>query len=329
MNILVIGSEGTIGKDLVPYLKQKEISSIKRADRIRIRDSDYEMVDITHYETLEPAFEPKPDIVIHLAGEVSRETSEHWPNIAINSNVIGTMNVIRLCLKHSAKLVFAGTSEEYGSAYLDGIPVKETTQPRQQQGIYGLTKWMAEELIEYCHRRYGLRAIITRLFMCYGPGEYPNPYRSAISRFIEWARKGEPIHVHKGGERSWCYIDDVIEGIWKATIYDDEPFAIFNIGRDEAWSMEDIAKEIVGMLESTSEILLESAPAGITLVKRGNFDKAEKILKWKAKTPFIEGLRKTIRWNIENIPLEADTISSIPEYNRKEYQIAEIKAQTA
>ncbi|HGJ64335.1 TPA: hypothetical protein ENS27_02970, partial [bacterium] len=57
--------------------------------------------------------------------------------------------------------------------------------------------------------------------------------------------------------------------------------------------------------------------------------KAEKILKWKAKTPFIEGLRKTIRWNIENIPLEADTISSIPEYNRKEYQIAEIKAQTA
>ena len=316
MNILVIGSEGTIGKDLVPYLKEMGDFSIKRADRIRMRDNDYEMVDITHYETLEPAFDPRPDIVIHLAGEVSRETSEHWPNIAIDSNVIGTMNVIRLCLKKNSKLIFAGTSEEYGSAYFDGTPVQESTQPRQQQGIYGLTKWMAEELIEYCHRRYGFRSIITRLFMCYGPGEHPNPYRSAISRFIEWARKGEPIHVHKGGERSWCYIDDVIEGIFTATMYDNEPFAIFNIGRDEAWSMEDIAREIVRMLESTSEILLEDAPAGITLVKRGNFEKAEKVLNWKAKTPFLEGLRKTVRWNIENIPIETDSMELSTAYSK-------------
>lgn len=305
MRILVIGSEGTIGSKLVPYLKKNDEFYVKRADRIRIREDDYEMVDITHYETLEPAFEPSPNIVIHLAGEVSRETSEHWPNIAIESNVVGTMNVIKLCLKHNAKLVFAGTSEEYGSAYFDGIPVTEDDQPRQQQGIYGLTKWMAEELIEYCHRRYGLNAIIVRLFMCYGPGEEPNPYRSAIARFIDWARRGEPIHVHKGGERSWCYIDDIIEGIVSAMKYEDETFSIFNIGRDEPWNMEDVAKEIIRLTNSTSEIILEPAPPGITLVKRGNFSKAEKVLNWKAKTSFLEGLEKTVRWNIENIPIES------------------------
>ncbi|MGB9596143.1 MAG: NAD-dependent epimerase/dehydratase family protein [Candidatus Poribacteria bacterium] len=316
MRILVIGSEGTIGSKLVQYLKQDDEFYVKRADRIRIREDDYEMVDITHYETLEPAFDPPPNIVIHLAGEVSRETSEHWPNIAIESNVVGTMNVIKLCLKYNAKLVFAGTSEEYGSAYLDGIPVTENDQPRQQQGIYGLTKWMAEELIEYCHRRYGLNAIIVRLFMCYGPGEEPNPYRSAIARFIDWARRGEPIHVHKGGERSWCYIDDIIEGIVSAMKYEDETFSIFNIGRDEPWDMEDVAKEIIRLTNSNSEIILESAPPGITLVKRGDFSKAEKVLNWKAKTPFLEGLKKTVRWNIENVPIESD-IEEIKPISRK------------
>ena len=314
MRILVIGSEGTIGAKLIPYLRNMDNVSIKRADRIRMRDDDYTMVDITHYETLEPAFDPAPDIVIHLAGEVSRETSEHWPNIAIESNVTGTMNVIKLCLQKKSKLIFAGTSEEYGAAYFDGIPVKENTQPRQQQGIYGLTKWMAEELIEYCHRRYGLRSVIFRLFMCYGPGEHPNPYRSAISRFIDWARRNEPIHVHRGGERSWCYVDDVIEGIVVATMYDKEPFAVFNLGRDESWRMEDVAGEIVKMLESQSEIILEDAPPGITLVKRGNFEKAEKSLNWKAQTPFIEGLRRTVRWNVENISLEIPESELAPTY---------------
>lgn len=315
MRVLVIGSEGTIGTQLVPYLKEEGFS-VKRADRIRMRADDYIMVDITHYETLEPAFDPTPDIVIHLAGEVSRETSEHWPNIAIESNVIGTMNVIRLCLRNNARLVFAGTSEEYGASYFDGIPVSEETQPRQQQGIYGLTKWMAEEIIEYCHRRYDLHAIIVRLFMCYGPGELPNPYRSAISRFIDWARQNEPIHVHYGGERSWCYIDDVVEGIVSATKYDDEPFSIFNIGREEPWTMEDVAREIIRLTNSNSEIILEPAPPGITLVKRGNFDKAEKALNWKAQTSFLDGLEKTVRWNMDNVALEMDEMELSSSYPR-------------
>jgi nucleoside-diphosphate-sugar epimerase len=317
MKILVIGSEGTIGSELVPYLKENENFSIKRADRIRMRADDYEMVDISHYETLELAFEPSPDIVIHLASEVSRETSEHLPNISIESNVIGTMNVIKLCLEHNAKLVFAGTSEEYRGAYFDEVPIREDTPPGQQQGVYGLTKWMAEELIEYCHRRHGLNAVIIRLFMCYGPGEMPSPYRSVISRFIDWARRGEPLHVHKGGERSWCYIDDVVEGIVSATKYEDETFSIFNIGRDEPWDMVSVAREIIRMTDSASDIILERAPSGITLVKRGDFSRAEELLNWKAQTTFLEGLEKTVKWNIENIPLEDTPVENIELVSRK------------
>jgi len=302
MHILVTGSEGTIGAPLVSQLKNETGISIKRCDRIRMKAEDYIMADITHYETLEPAFEPAPDIVFHLAGEVSRETAEHWPNITVENNVLGTLNVIRLCLKTGSKLIYAGTSEEYGGLYLNGVPVTEDMRPRDQQGIYGLTKWMAEEFIEYYHRRYNLKAIVVRIFMCYGPGEYPSPYRSAITRFIDWARRGEPLHVHKGGKRSWCYIDDTISALIAASRYNKEGFAIFNIGSDELVTMENVAKEIIKFTNSKSKIILEDAPPGVTLVKKGSFKKAEELLRWKAQVPFQEGLKRTIRWHLENVP---------------------------
>lgn len=303
MKILVVGSEGTIGTQLVKKLKEDPQVSVYRCDRIRMQADNYTMADITHYETIDPVFEIKPDIVFHLAGEVSRETAEHWPNITVENNIIGTLNVIRACLKYGSKLLFAGTSEEYGGLFASGSPVAEEMRPVQQQGIYGLTKWLAEELIEYYHRRYGLRAVIARIFMCYGPGEYPNPYRSALTRFIDWARHNQPLHVHKGGKRSWCYVDDTVSGIIAASAYDREDFLIFNIGNSQMVAMEDVAREIIRLTGSKSEIILEDAPAGITLVKNGDFTKAEKILKWKAKVPFVEGLKRTIDWHLANIVL--------------------------
>lgn len=306
MHILVIGSEGTIGTQLVKKLKEEPHVSVKRCDKIRMKATDYTMVDITHYETLESVFEPRPDIVFHLAGEVSRETAEHWPNVAVESNVLGTLNVIKFCLKNNSKLIFAGTSEEYGGLYANDTSVTEDMRPRNQQGIYGLTKWLGEELIEYYHRRYGLHAVVVRIFMCYGPGEKPNPYRSAVTRFIEWARHGEPIYVHKGGKRSWCYIDDTIEGLIAASKYDAELFSIFNIGSDELWSMEDVAKKIIEITNSQSKIILEDAPPGITLVKMASFKKAEEVLGWKAQVSFAKGLKKTVEWHIKNVEFQND-----------------------
>ncbi len=303
MHILVIGSEGTIGTQLVTRLKKEPGISVKRCDRKRMKAEDYLMVDITHYETLESAFNPVPDVVFHLAGEVSRETAEHWPNIAVENNILGTLNVIRLCLAKGSKLVYAGTSEEYGGLFSNGITVTEDMRPRDQQGIYGLTKWLAEEFIEYYHKIYGLRAVVPRIFMCYGPGEHPNPYRSAITRFIEWARHSEPLHVHKGGVRSWCYIDDTISGLIAASKYERSGFSVFNIGNDEYWSMEDVAKEVIKLTNSKSKIIVENAPRGITLVKKASFNKAEEFLGWQAQISFAEGLKRTVEWHIKNVAL--------------------------
>ncbi|GAH56462.1 unnamed protein product, partial [marine sediment metagenome] len=177
-------------------------------------------------------------------------------------------------------------------------PVDETMRPGKQRGIYGLTKWMAEEFIEYYHGRYGLKAIIVRIFMCYGPGEIPNPFRSAISRFIGRALKNEEIIVHEGSERSWCYEDDIVKGIYAAAMYESS-FDIFNIGIDEPWSMEAVAEEIIELTNSESIIRIEPIPLGITPVKAGNFAKAKWLLGWEAKIPFREGIKRTVEWNIE------------------------------
>jgi len=298
MKILVIGSEGNIGRKLVSFLEANDDHEITTCDLIRMRRKGYTMVDIRNFETLQEAFSIDPDLVIHLAGEVSRETSEHWANIAIDTNCIGTMNVIRHCLAHNSKLLYAGTSEEYGELFASATSVNETMRPGKQRGIYGLTKWMAEELIEYHCDRYGLKAIIVRIFMCYGPGEKPNPYRSAVSRFIGKALKNEIIYVHGGTARSWCYDSDIVEGIYAAAMYDSR-FDIFNLGRNELWNMDAVAEKIIELTDSESEIQLESIPPGITSIKNANFNKAKWLLNWEAKIPFEEGIKKTVEWNIE------------------------------
>lgn len=303
MNVLVIGSEGTIGTQLVARLKKEPGTSVYRCDRIRMKADNYCMADITHYEILERAFEIKPDIVIHLAGEVSRETAEYWPNIAVENNILGTLNVLKLCIRNNSKIVFAGTSEEYGELFSSGIPVTEDMRPSRQQGIYGLTKWLAEEFAEYYYRRYGLKAVILRIFMCYGPGEYPSPFRSALTRFIDWARHNQPLHVHKGGQRSWCYVDDTVSGLIAASRYDKEDFSIFNVGNDEMVGMEEIAQQIIKLTDSQSKIILEDAPAGITLVKKASFQKAKERLGWQAKVSFTEGLKRTVEWHLKNVSL--------------------------
>jgi nucleoside-diphosphate-sugar epimerase len=297
MNILIIGCEGTIGKQLVNKL-QSSHNIVFCADRQRDEIGETLLCDLHNYPTLEKVFsQAKPNIVINLAGEVSRVTCEDMPQVALESNIIGTQNVIELCLKYNSKLIFAGTSEEYGNCFNNGTYVTEDVVPTRHNGIYGLSKWQAEELIKYYHDRYNLNAIVVRLFMCYGPGEYPSPYRSAISRFINDALYNYPLHVHKDTERSWCYIDDIVDGIISCINYNTTNYEVINIGRNDPISSYGIAKLIIEYSNSKSEIIEEPCPNTIIPIKRGNFLKAKLLLNWSSVTSLEVGLKKTIAWN--------------------------------
>ncbi len=301
---LVIGSEGTIGKKLVERLQQKNYE-VYRADRFIKSEPDYFICDIKEFETLNKMFKVCPDVVFHLAAEVGRLMADNCPSLSIQSNCIGTYNIIKYCLEYDCKLLYASSSEVYGDLFNKGwqhngrpkLPfmVHEGNNiHKAQQGVYGLTKWMGEELVDLYVRQYDLRAVIVRYFMCYG-NEMPTGYRSALCEFIDKALKGEDIRVHIGAKRSWCYIDDIVEGTILVANAGAYNYA-FNIGKAESMSMRWLAAKIVELTDSTSKIIEVIPTENVYLVKAASFELAEKNLGFRAKISIEEGLKRTIKW---------------------------------
>lgn len=290
MKILITGGLGFIGSHLEPALKH---DSVYIMDRVRVSRDNYYRGDICDYIRMEKIFsEINPDVVYHLAGMVSRKECEETPQIAIQTNAIGTMNIINLCMKHNAKIVYAGSSEEYGSSFSGGAVVSEGTPLGAPSSIYSATKRMADELIEYHTHNKGLSSTRLRFFMFYGSGEPATDYRSAITRFIDKARKGEPITVHKNTERSWCHISDGIRALVKVSTMGDGE--IYNIGRVEPIQTIDLAHMIVNIIGSDSRILEVPPEPTIIPVKRASFNKAFTELDWKSEVSLTKGLMETI-----------------------------------
>lgn len=293
MKALVTGSEGVIGSKLVEVLNDLGYDVVGM-DIVKIDYEGYVLGNVNDFASFIPFLDSPPEVVFHLAGEVSNDACEKMPVQTIQSNLIGVLNVLRFCELTGAQLLFTSSSQVYADR-CGGDILTEDMVPCYHSGIYGITNWMGEELIRYYHKRYGVQSIIVRLFMCYGPGDFPNRYRSALVRFIEWAVNNEPIIVHSGAVRGWCYIDDMVDGIIAASEYDDG-CEVFNIGRGGHISMAELAKCIIEITGSKSDIVYKHAPDHVILKKVASFEKAKRLLNWEAKIPLAEGLEKTIKW---------------------------------
>ena len=293
MKILITGGMGFIGSHLETALLEKGHDVII-FDRMRINRSSYFRGDICDYYCLENVFrETKPDTVIHLAAMVSRKESEETPFMAIQTNIDGTLNVVLLCLQYNARLIYAGSSEEYGTAFSTKKKVTEDTPFGEPTSIYSMTKRMAEELIQYYAHFKGLKATTTRFFMLYGPGERASDYRSALIRFMDAAMQKKTLNVHKNTVRQWCYIDDAVEILLKIIEQEqDVCYQVFNIGNDEITKTEDLAKKIIQLTGSKSKINRIPVEETVIPVKLASFKKVRDTFNWKAKTTIDSGLLK-------------------------------------
>src|SRR3989475_3262355 len=244
--ILVTGGLGVIGSRMVPLLRHQGYD-VKVLDNRILRQKDYIRADICSMVETERGFRDwQIDYVFHLAGEVGRENGELFARRAVDINVGGTLNLIQLCREYGSRLIYAGTSEAYGDV---GENVMfEDLAPGKLTNCYALSKFQAEQYVRHFVENYDLQAHIIRIFMCYGPGEFPSYFRSAVSRFVYNALHDRPIFVHRGALRSWCFIDDIVEG-WRLVM---EGFAkgraeVYNIGRHDPRSMLDVAKTICSL----------------------------------------------------------------------------------
>jgi len=168
------------------------------------------MADINHPIDLIPAFDWKPDVVFLLSAMVSRVTCEQAASLAISTNLSGINNVLQLCKRSDAFVVFFSTSEVYGP-HCD--PMDESVSDPSPNNRYGLSKLLGEQLVRYEVRASNLRAVTIRPFMMYDEEEALGDHRSAMIRFAYNLARGRAIEVHEGSARGWLHVSDAVKAI--------------------------------------------------------------------------------------------------------------------
>lgn len=263
MRILITGSEGNIGSYLVPELIRNghDVFGIDIRQGFR---HNYRVCDITKPVDMTMVFDAfKPDVVYHLAAMVSRVTCELSPSLTVDTNISGTNNVIQMCKRYGAKMINFSTSEIYGN--IGGL-LKEDRPDINPNNIYGITKYMAEQLVKY-EISNGLRAITVRPFMIYHENETFGINHSAMIRFAEGLLIGQKITVHKGASRSWIHMKDAVKVL--SGLAQCQQDVTMNIGDDRVVDMEYIARYMCDMtgLKYESCVTEEDLPPRMTLTK--------------------------------------------------------------
>jgi len=237
------------------------------------------------------------DFILHFASPASPLDYLHFPIQTLKVGSLGTHKALGLAKEKKARFLLASTSEVYGNPAVHPQSEKYwgNVNPIGPRGVYDEAKRFAEAITMAYQRYHELDTRIARIFNTYGPRMRKNDGR-AMPNFIQQAINGIPITVYGDGKqtRSFCYITDQVEGLFKLLISDEnEPV---NIGNPEEISVQAIAEEIVKLAGSISEIVYEELPADDPKIRQPDISKAREILAWEPKISREEGLQKTIEY---------------------------------
>jgi nucleoside-diphosphate-sugar epimerase len=242
-----------------------------------------------------------PDVhfVFHLASPASVPDYQKFDEETALVNSLGTRNLLKFAKAYKAKFLFTSTSEVYGSPLEH--PQKETywgnVNPNGIRSCYDESKRFGEMMTMLYVRKYGLDARIVRIFNTYGPHMRKDDGR-VVSNFINQALVGKPLTVYGDGTytRSFCYVSDLVEGLLKAMNTEGTKGEVFNLGNPEEYTVLDLAKKIIAMTKTSSEIIFEKLPQDDPPRRKPDITKAKTILHWEPVVPITEGLEKTIEY---------------------------------
>jgi dTDP-glucose 4,6-dehydratase len=237
------------------------------------------------------------DYVFHFASPASPVDYLQLPIPTLKVGALGTHNALGLAKAKGAKFFLASTSEVYGDPEVH--PQPETywgnVNPIGPRGVYDEAKRFAEAMTMAYHRCHQLDTRIVRIFNTYGPRMRLNDGR-VVPAFISQALRGEPLTVFGDGSqtRSFCYVDDLIEGIFRLSQTDfHEPV---NIGNPAEMTVLQFAEEILKLTGSKSKIIHKPLPTDDPKQRRPDISRAKKLLGWEPKVDLATGLRKTIEY---------------------------------
>ncbi len=298
---VVTGGAGFLGSHLceqllgagnrVICLDNLETGSLQNIEHIRDSGFEFRNLDITeHVEVPEEV-----DCVYHLASPASPIDYLRLPLHTLKVGSYGTHHMLGLAKFKRARFVIASTSEVYGDPQVH--PQKEDywghVNPIGPRGVYDEAKRYAEALTMAYHRQQGVDTAIVRIFNTYGPRMRPHDGR-AIPTFLRQALQDRPLTVFGDGSqtRSFCYVDDLIAGI--ISLAESDVHTPVNIGNPDEFTLLELAKTVVEVTESRSEIVYEPLPVDDPQQRRPDIARAQDVLGWEPRISLREGLRKTI-----------------------------------
>jgi dTDP-glucose 4,6-dehydratase len=246
------------------------------------------------------------DYILHFASPASPIDYLKVPIQTLKVGSLGTHKALGLAKAKNARFLIASTSEVYGDPLVH--PQDESywgnVNPIGVRGVYDEAKRFAEAMTMAYHRYHGVETRIVRIFNTYGPRMRIDDGR-AIPAFLSQALRGEPLTVFGDGSqtRSVCYVDDLIEGIYRLLLSDErEPV---NIGNPDEITMLQLAREILDITGSKSEIVFKPLPQDDPKIRQPNIEKARRILQWEPRVQRREGLLRTMEYFQSKLSVQA------------------------
>jgi len=298
---VVTGGAGFLGSHLCDYLLAQgervicvdnlETGSLQNVEHLRGDRFDFVNHDLTNHLAVD---EPV-DFVYHLASPASPIDYLRLPLQTLKVGSYGTHNALGLAKFKRARILLFSTSEVYGDPQVH--PQPETywgnVNPIGPRGVYDEAKRYAEALTMAYHRQQGVDTAIARIFNTYGPRMRPHDGR-AIPTFVRQALENKPLTVFGDGSqtRSFCYVDDLIEGLYKLAMSDEH--LPVNLGNPTELNLLELAKTVIHVTSSKSEIVFEALPVDDPQVREPDITRARQVLGWEPKIPLEEGLRRML-----------------------------------
>lgn len=301
--VLITGGAGFLGSHLCEYFLKKGHEVIAMDNLLTGSTANIEHLQGEHFTFIKHDVTEyiyvagEIDYVLHFASPASPMDYLQLPIQTLKVGALGTHKALGLAKDMRATFLLASTSEVYGDPLEH--PQREDywghVNPVGPRGVYDEAKRFAEALTMAYHRTHGVDTKIVRIFNTYGPRMRPNDGR-AIPAFVPQALRNEPITVFGDGSqtRSFCYVDDLIEGIYRLLMSDyHEPV---NIGNPHEMTIRALAEAIIRLTGSSSNIVEKPLPVDDPKTRQPDITRARELLGWQPRIEFEDGLAHTIAW---------------------------------
>lgn len=312
-SVLVTGGAGFIGSHLCDLLISKGygvvcvdnlLTGSKKNIEKLLEKPNFEFIDADITKMQDRLADESVNFIFHLASPASPIDYQNYPEETLLANSMGTINILELAKKSGAKVLIVSTSEIYGDplehpqkeTYLGNV---NTFGPRS---CYDESKRFAEAATYVYLTKYNLNARIIRIFNTYGSRMKKDDGR-VVSNFINAALSNQPINIDGDGTqtRSFCFVSDMVDGIYKAMFSESTKGEIFNLGNPDEYTIKALAEKIIKLTSSKSEIKYNGTFRKDDPMRRQpDITKAKNVLDWEPKVSIDEGLQKTILYYKNN-----------------------------